>query len=80
MMIIIKIIIIIIIIIKGTRVGQVGASAYHREMDAPADQSLGWHPRQGYGSREDTVNGHGPYSTRKHHVGVWRDIGDLNGG
>lgn len=38
-----KKIIIIIIITKGTGVGQVGASAYHMEMDAPAEQSLGWH-------------------------------------
>ena len=27
----------------GTGVGQVGASAYHGNVDAPAHQSLGWH-------------------------------------
>ena len=30
----------------GTGVGQGGASAYHGKLDAPAHQSLGWHPWQ----------------------------------
>ena len=65
-MIIIVIVIIIIIIIiiisndnnMGTGVGQVGSLAYHRNVDDPAHQSLGWclwqitvtpsHPCQGY--------------------------------